>query len=68
MDVPLSEVDRVAKMIPNVGAGALTIAEAMESVPEFKAAYETGSYMKELIETARDMEGAVRNAGTHAAV
>ncbi len=67
MDVPLSEVDRVAKMIPNVGAGALTIAEAMESVPEFKAAYETGSYMKELIETARDMEGAVRNAGTHAA-
>ncbi len=50
-----------------LGAGALTIAEAMESVPEFKAAYESGSYLKDLIETARDMEGAVRNAGTHAA-
>jgi len=67
MDVPLSEVDRVAKMIPNIGAGALTIAEAIESVPEFKNVYESGSYLKELIETARDMEGAVRNAGTHAA-
>jgi DNA polymerase III subunit alpha len=67
MDIPLSEVDRVAKMIPNVGAGALTIAEAMESVPEFKEAYESSPNLKGLIETARDMEGAVRNAGTHAA-
>lgn len=67
MDVPLSEVDRVAKMIPNVGAGALTIAEAMETVPEFKAIYDSAPYLKDLIETARDMEGAVRNAGTHAA-
>jgi DNA polymerase-3 subunit alpha len=45
----------------------LTIAEALESVPEFKEAYESGTYLKELIETARDMEGVVRNAGTHAA-
>jgi DNA polymerase III subunit alpha len=67
MDVPLSEVDRVAKMIPNMGAGALSIAEAMATVPEFKAVYESAPYLKELIETARDMEGAVRNAGTHAA-
>jgi DNA polymerase-3 subunit alpha len=67
MDIPLSEVDRVAKMIPNVGAGALTIAEAMETVPEFKEAYESSPNLKSLIETARDMEGAVRNAGTHAA-
>jgi len=67
MDVPLSEVDRVAKMIPNMGAGALTIAEAIETVPEFKAIYESAPYLKDLIETARDMEGTVRNAGTHAA-
>ncbi|NMB60632.1 MAG: DNA polymerase III subunit alpha [Chloroflexi bacterium] len=67
MDVPLSEVDRVAKMIPNVGAGALTIAEALETVPEFKEAYESSPNLKSLIETARDMEGVVRNAGTHAA-
>ncbi|MEI8132152.1 MAG: DNA polymerase III subunit alpha [Leptolinea sp.] len=67
MDVPLSEVDRVAKMIPNMGAGALSIADAIESVPEFKAIYESAPYLKDLIETARDMEGTVRNAGTHAA-
>ncbi len=67
MDIPLSEVDRVAKMIPNVGAGAMTLAEAMEAVPEIKSACENGSYLKDLIETARDMEGVVRNAGTHAA-
>jgi DNA polymerase-3 subunit alpha len=36
-------------------------------VTEFKQAYESSDFLKELIDTAASMEGVVRNAGTHAA-
>jgi DNA polymerase-3 subunit alpha len=67
MDIPLSEVDRVAKVIPNIPGKPVTLREALEDIPEFKQMYESESYLKELIDTAADMEGVVRNAGTHAA-
>jgi DNA polymerase-3 subunit alpha len=66
MDIPLSEVDRVSKLIPAVPSMAMTIARAKEEVPEFKKVYEEADYLKELIDTAAEMEGVVRNAGTHA--
>jgi DNA polymerase-3 subunit alpha len=67
MDIPLSEVDRVAKVIPNIPGKPVTLRETLEEVPEFKQMYESQDYLKELIDTAADMEGVVRNAGTHAA-
>jgi DNA polymerase-3 subunit alpha len=67
MDIPLSEVDRVAKVIPNIPGKPVTLRETLEEVPEFKQMYESQGYFKELIDTAADMEGVVRNAGTHAA-
>jgi len=67
MDIPLSEVDRVAKVIPNIPGKPVTLHEALEDIPEFKQMYESEGYLKELIDTAADMEGVVRNAGTHAA-
>jgi len=67
MDIPLSEVDRAAKMIPNIPGKPTSIAEALEEVPDFKKLYESESYLRELIDTAGHMEGVVRNAGTHAA-
>lgn len=67
MDVPLSEVDRVAKLIPNIPGKAVTIEQALTEVPEFKQLYDETSYLQELIDTARQVEGVVRNAGTHAA-
>ncbi|NJD58517.1 MAG: DNA polymerase III subunit alpha, partial [Anaerolineae bacterium] len=66
-DIPLSEVDRVAKLIPNIPGKPITLRESLETLPEFKALYESEDYLKELIDTAADMEGVVRNAGTHAA-
>ena len=66
-DIPLSEVDRIAKLIPNIPGKPVTIAQALETVPEFKAVYDSALYIRDLIETARGMEGVVRNAGTHAA-
>jgi DNA polymerase-3 subunit alpha len=67
MDIPLSEVDRVAKVIPNIPGKPVTLHEALEDISEFKQMYESQGYLKELIDTAADMEGVVRNAGTHAA-
>jgi DNA polymerase-3 subunit alpha len=66
-DIPLSEVDRIAKLIPNVPGKPVTIEQALETVPEFKTAYDSAPYIRDLIDTARGMEGVVRNAGTHAA-
>src|SRR5271157_2192134 len=69
MDIPLTEVDRVAKLIPAIPGKPITIQETIEQVPEFKQIYDDPqtTYLKELIDTAAHMEGVVRNAGTHAA-
>ena len=67
MDIPLSEVDRVAKLIPNIPGKPVTIPQVLEENEEFKQIYASQPYLKELIDTAAEMEGVVRNAGTHAA-
>lgn len=67
MDIPLSEVDRIAKLVPNIPGRPVSLREALEQVPELKAAYENEPHLRELIDTAAQMEGVVRNAGTHAA-
>lgn len=66
MEIPLSEVDRVAKLVPfaaNKGSG---MEDAM-AVREFKEIYDNNPQMREVIDVAIKMEGTVRNAGTHAA-
>ena len=67
MDIPLAEVDRVAKLIPGIPGKGATIADALETVPEMKAAYDEAEYIRDLLDTASQMEGVVRQAGTHAA-
>ena len=68
MDIPLSEVDRISKSVPAmIPDEQVTIAKALEKSPEFKAVYDEGGYIKDLIDTANHMEGVARNAGTHAA-
>ncbi|MEW6567889.1 MAG: DNA polymerase III subunit alpha [Chloroflexota bacterium] len=67
MDIPLPEVDRVAKLIPNIPGKPVSIPEALEAVPQLREAYESTAYLKELIDTAARLEGVARNAGTHAA-
>jgi DNA polymerase III subunit alpha len=67
MDIPLSEVDRVAKLIPNIPGKPVSIEQAIEEVTELKQLYQTTPFLRDLIDTAKQMEGVVRNAGTHAA-
>jgi DNA polymerase III subunit alpha len=66
MDIPLGEVDRVAKLVPFVSGRTSTMQDALE-VKEFKEIYDTQPHLHELIDIAAKMEGTVRNAGTHAA-
>ena len=64
MDMPYGDVDRIAKLIPaTVG---MTIDKALKEVAELRKAYETDPQIKELIDTAKKLEGLVRGAGVHA--
>lgn len=67
LDLPLTEVDRVAKLIPP--GSKVTIDASLETVPELKALYEdeNAPYFKTLIDTARALEGVASHASTHAA-
>ena len=67
MDVPISEVDKVAKLIPAIPGKPVTIQEVLETSPELQEIYNSTSFYRDLIDTAAKMEGTVRNAGTHAA-
>jgi DNA polymerase-3 subunit alpha len=67
LDIPLSEVDRAAKLVPNIPGKPVNIEQALEEVSDFKNLYQSSGYYQELINTAKQMEGVVRNAGTHAA-
>jgi DNA polymerase-3 subunit alpha len=66
MEIPLPEVDRVAKLVPFISGKTVTMEDAL-AVPDFKKIYESSPQMRELVDTAAKMEGTVRNAGTHAA-
>ena len=66
MEIPLPEIDKVAKLVPFVSGRATTMKDAME-VAEFKKIYDSQPHLREVIDIAARMEGTVRNAGTHAA-
>jgi DNA polymerase-3 subunit alpha len=64
--VPLPDVDRVAKLIPS-GPGGLSIAKALEQIPELRALYDMNPQIRGLVDTANSIEGLARHASTHAA-
>jgi len=66
MDIPLSEVDKIAKMIPSMPLN-MTINQALETTPDLMNEYQSKGYVKDLLDNARQVEGSLRNAGTHAA-
>ncbi len=64
LDVPYSEVDKIAKMIPF--EVHMTIDKALEQNRELKETYETNETVKRIIDIAKGLEGMPRNASTHA--
>jgi DNA polymerase-3 subunit alpha len=64
LDMPYGDVDRIAKLIPaTVG---ITIDQALLDVTELRKAYEKDAQIRELIDTAKKLEGLVRGSGVHA--
>jgi DNA polymerase-3 subunit alpha len=65
MDVPYSDVDRIAKMVPTTLN--IKLENAIKESPALQQAYENDAQIRQLIDTAKKLEGLVRNAGVHAA-
>ncbi|HTA85672.1 MAG TPA: DNA polymerase III subunit alpha [Silvibacterium sp.] len=65
LDMPYGDVDRIAKLVPTTLN--ITIEEALKDSPPLQEAYDSNPQIRELIDTARKLEGLVRGAGVHAA-
>ncbi|HET9407264.1 MAG TPA: DNA polymerase III subunit alpha, partial [Candidatus Sulfotelmatobacter sp.] len=65
MDIPYADVDRIAKLVPT--QLNITLEKAIEDSPGLREAIEKDGQIRELFETARKLEGLVRNSGVHAA-
>lgn len=64
LNIPLPEVDRIAKMIPN--EIHITIDKALEENKELRNAYENEEEVRRLIDISKALEGMPKNASTHA--
>jgi len=65
MEMPVSEVDRVAKLIPN--QLDMTLEMALQDSPPLKEAEKSDERVKHLLSVARRLEGMTRHASVHAA-
>jgi DNA polymerase-3 subunit alpha len=64
LDMPYGDVDRIAKLVPaTVG---MTLDRALEDVPDLRKAYDSDPVVRELLDTAKKLEGLVRGSGVHA--
>ena len=67
MRVPYGEVDRLAKMIPRDGAKNVSVEQALLGEPKLQEAANSDPTIRRLFANAREIEGLLRNASTHAA-
>lgn len=65
LDLPLVESDRLAKLVPD--KPGTTLDDAFSKIPELRDALENGSdLVKKTLKYAKELEGSIRNTGTHA--
>ncbi len=65
MGVAYSEVDRIAKLVPN--DPGITLEKAMEIEPELRMKYEDDPVLRQVIDISIRLQGLNRHASTHAA-
>ncbi len=65
MGVPLADVDRIAKLVPDTLN--ITLEQAIEQEPELQKAASQSPDIQRLLDTARRLEGQARHASVHAA-
>lgn len=67
MQMPLGQVDRLAKLVPSNPANPVTLGEAIKMERGLREARDSDTAVRALLDTALKLEGFYRNAGTHAA-
>lgn len=68
LEMPYSEVEKIAKMIPPPVRGRnVSIEDAIQQNPDLKQTIDNNPQVAELIETARRLEGCNRHSSVHAA-
>src|SRR5882757_4334336 len=65
MDIPYTEVDRIAKMVPTTLG--IELEDALKEAPQLQAAVNADQRLKDLMAVALRLEGLSRHASTHAA-
>src|SRR5271168_1046256 len=65
MDMPYSDVDRIAKMVPTTLN--IKLKDALTESAALQEAYQKDPQVRQLMDTALKLEGLVRNSGVHAA-
>ncbi len=65
LDMPLSEVNAIKKLVPDTLG--ITLKDAIEQVPELKEILKGNDLKAQVLREAEKLEGSVRNTGVHAA-
>jgi len=65
LGVPLSEADRLAKLVPD--SLGITLDKALNTEPKLKQAYEQSEQTRKVIDICKKLEGLARHASVHAA-
>jgi DNA polymerase-3 subunit alpha len=65
LSVPLSKVDKIAKLVPE--ELNITLEKALEMDPELRAMYHSDKDTKMIIDIGKKVEGSIRNTSIHAA-
>ncbi len=71
-DIPLHQVDRIAKLIPGIPGKPVTIQDVLTEGNEFYNAelvdlFKKEKWVQDLLETSMQLEGVARHSGIHAA-
>ncbi len=67
LEMPLGQVDKLAKLVPQNPAKPVTLAEAIEGEPRLQEAAAADEKVSRLLTVSRTLEGLYSNASTHAA-
>ncbi|MBT5856068.1 DNA polymerase III subunit alpha [bacterium] len=67
LDIPLNEVDKIAKLIPAVPGQPTSLSEAEETVKELAKLLGSNSIYRRLFDYGKRLEGFARHNSTHAA-
>jgi DNA polymerase III subunit alpha len=67
LDMSYGQIDRLAKLVPNNPAAPVTLAQAVRDEPRLQEERDRDQDVRNLLDTAQELEGLYRNASTHAA-